>query len=278
MNRRAIVVVGRGRIGAALYRSLRAAGVRASWVSGRAPPKAAPPTRRPTAWLLAVSDRYIAAVAATLSAGPRDVVMHFAGMLGPDALAAARAAGAAVASVHPLVAVSSPREAPSLAGGAFLAEGDRAAVAEARRVVKDLGGTLHVAARVDRARYHGAAALVASGAVALAQGFAALASGALDPQPPGAWIDRAAASLLRSVAANVVHDGNARALASPLMRDDTETVARHLAAMEAVPAARELYRAVIAQVVEALAREGAVRPETISRARALVVHRDGSGP
>lgn len=266
---RAIVVVGRGRIGTALVRSLRAAGVAVRAIAGRDLSARSPRRTRPTAWLLAVSDRHVPALSARV--GTRgDVVIHFAGMLGPDALDGARARGAAVASLHPLVAVSSARSDPSLLHGAFLAEGDRAAVAEARRIVRALRGTLHVATRVDRARYHGAAALVASGAVALAQGFAALASGALDPPPTPDWTDDAAASLLRSVAANVVHDGATRALASPLMRDDTDTVARHLAAMEAAPSAREIYRAVLRQVIEALAREGAVRPETIARARALV--------
>lgn len=264
---RAVVVLGRGRVGTALCSSLRRSGIRARLVPARQP--GARP-RGPTAWLLAVADRNIAATARALPHLRGDVVIHFAGMLGPDA---ARV-GVPAASLHPLVAVSSPRREPAFVGGAFLAEGDRAALTEARRLVGALRGALHVATAVDRARYHGAAALVASGSVALAQGFAALAAGALRPPPPDAWLDAASASLLRSVAANVVHDGAARALASPLMRDDTVSVARHLAAMAAVPSARAIYRAVIAQVVEALAAAGTVRPDTLDAARALV--RDGA--
>lgn len=260
---RAVVVLGRGRVGLALTKSLRARGIRAGLVPARDP---GPRPRGPTAWLLAVADRHLAAVAATLPCRRGDVLVHFAGMLGPEVV---RGEFPAV-SLHPLVAVSSPRAEPAFVGGAFLAEGDRPAIAEARRLVRALGGSLHVAARVDRARYHGAAALVASGATALAQGFEALARGALVPSPEPAWLDAAAASLLRSVAANVVHDGASRALASPLLRDDTEAVARHLAAMAAVPRAQAIYRAVIAQVVEALATAGTVRADTLARARALV--------
>ena len=58
----------------------------------------------------------------------------------------------------------------------------------------------------------------------------------------------AVASLLESVAANVRAVGVDAALASPLMRDDAETVARHLAAMATVPAADAMYRAAVGVV------------------------------
>ena len=99
-----------------------------------------------------------------------------------------------------------------------------------------LGGTLIVAGAVDRARYHGGAALVATGAVWRSRGGHS-ASKLRSRRPRRLGTRAAVASLLRSVASNVEAVGARRALASPRLRDDTDTVARHLAVM---PPRREL--------------------------------------
>ncbi len=271
---RSLVVVGRGRMGAAIRRSLRPAYPGPRQVSGRAVAAGGVrrPVRGPVTWVLAVPDRALGDVVAALAPAlaPRDVVLHLAGMLGPEVLSAARDRGASVGAMHPLAAVASPRPGPTLAGTSFMFEGDPAARAEARRMATAVGGRLLVASSVDRPRYHGAAALVATGGVALAQGAAWMLTQALAPAPRERDVRAAVASLLRSVARNVEAVGVERALASPLVRDDTATVARHLAAMEAEPAVRALYRAAVAVVLGPLERENLVAPETISRARRLV--------
>ncbi len=275
MASKSLVVVGRGRMGAALYASLRPWYSPAQHLSGRAvasePVKR--PKRSPVTWIVAVSDRVIPAVCDALapSVEPGDCAFHLAGMLGPEALASLQAKGARVASLHPLyaVAASEPRIS-TLSAPAFVFEGDRAALAEARKVARRCGGALIAASRVDRARYHGAAALMATGAVALAQGAARLFAGALTPAPTDTQLRAMTSSLLRSVAVNVNAAGLDRALASPLLREDTDTVARHLGAMDAEPAVRDLYRAAVAFVIEALEHNALVSAETIAKARALV--------
>jgi predicted short-subunit dehydrogenase-like oxidoreductase (DUF2520 family) len=270
---RTVAVLGAGRMGVALYAALRARAVPVRRAAARA--FLASPRRRearPCTWVLAVRDGQLDAAARALAPVLRrgDVVLHLAGMLGPEALAPARASGAHVASMHPLCAVAAGnRGAETLARAAFTFEGDRGARPEARRIARSLGGTLIEAASVDRARYHGAAALVATGAVALAQGAAALLAASVTPTPSERAQRAAVRSLLVSVASNVEAVGARAALASPLLRDDTRTVARHLDAMASHPAAQELYRAAIALVVDALEAGALVRPETVAEARRL---------
>ncbi len=264
------MVVGLGRMGRAFLALART----------HARPAAACPSRGgaperlrdgPVVWILAVSDRAITDVCKAVAPAlrPGDAVLHLAGAQGLDVLAPARAAGASVGALHPLAAVATTEPAGSLAGAAFLVEGDPAAVEAARDVAALAGGHLVVADAVDRARYHAGAALVASGAVALAQGAALLFGAALRPSPSEDDLRAATASLLVSVARNVQHVGPDAALASPLLRDDTATVARHLAVMGDDPTVRALYRAVLLRVLVPLERSGRVRPETIEAARRL---------
>jgi predicted short-subunit dehydrogenase-like oxidoreductase (DUF2520 family) len=275
-----VVVVGRGRMGSLLLGAWRDAGVEALGLAGRdagcgVPPPAA--THGPTLWVLAVRDAALEETAARVAGWvrPVDVAIHLAGMRGPEALAPLRGRVAGFASAHPLVAVSSTQPGRSLAGGAVLSEGDPAAVARCRVSFGALGVSVWEAPAVDRAAYHGGAALVATGAVALAQGATSALRAALGGAATEPFLRAAVASLLRSVADNVLADGADRALASPLLRDDTTAVAAHLAALAAVDApAAGLYRAALRRVLVALRAEGRVSDETLTRAAALA---DGAG-
>jgi predicted short-subunit dehydrogenase-like oxidoreductase (DUF2520 family) len=265
-----VVLLGAGRMATALANSLP--GV--TPLSARGTPSR-PPGRARCVWVLCVPDAALPAVCAAWSAVMRagDVALHLAGMLGPEVLAAARGAGAEVGSMHPLAAVAPRTGARHLRGAAFCVEGDPGAVRAARSLCREMRATLLEARAVDRAGYHGGAALMATGAVALAQGAARMFSEAITPTPAEADVREAVASLLESVAANVRAVGVDAALASPLMRDDAETVARHLGAMASVPAADAMYRAAVGVVVETLSRRGGVRAETLARAREILATR-----
>ncbi len=270
---RRVVVIGGGKLGTALMRSSRprvsGAYILKRWSFLDGPKR---PAKGPATWVLALRDRGLAEAARKL--GPvlerGDVVLHLAGMLGPEVLAPAKEHGAHVASMHPLFAVVQGirRRAP-LYGSVFAAEGDAVAIREAKAVARDVGGSLVALKSVDRVRYHGAAALVATGGVAIAQGATALFASSANPPPNDGALRAMVASLLRSVANNVSGVGAERALASPLLRDDTVTVERHLDAMAATPEVRSLYRAAVALVVETLAASSAVKPETIAEARRI---------
>lgn len=271
-----VVIVGRGRLGSALARALRARRAGVSTRAGRtlATARVRRPAGRSVLWVLAVRDGALDATARALAPSLRrgDAVLHLAGMLGPEVLAPAREGGASVGSFHPLRAVVTEAVGSDpMAGSAFLFEGDRGALREARALAKCLGGRVIVASSVDRARYHGGAALVATGAVALAQGAALLLASSVRPRPSERALRAAVVSLLESVAINVGRAGPERALASPLLRDDTRTVGRHLDAMaSASGAVASLYASAVAVVLDALEATAAVKPETIAEARRLV--------
>jgi predicted short-subunit dehydrogenase-like oxidoreductase (DUF2520 family) len=272
VRNRTIVLVGKGRLGKALANSLRGhAHLRTTGgrVLAQHPKRL---TQTSCTWILAVRDGaldgLVRAIAPVLV--PGDVVLHLAGALGPEVLRPAQHSKASIGSFHPNFAVAENHPSAQVRLTGFLFEGDRAALSEARRIAKLTGSRVAVATHVDRARYHGAAALMATGAVALAQGATALFSTAFTPPPNEAWIRAATSSLLASVASNVARVGAFNALASPLMRDDTDTVARHLNAMNTTPEARALYKAALAVVLETLETHKTVRPETIQTARTLL--------
>jgi predicted short-subunit dehydrogenase-like oxidoreductase (DUF2520 family) len=276
-RRRQVVLVGSGRMGSAFARSMRAAKVSFALVRARSAKWTLPARRGASRTvILAVTDAAIAQTADRLVQSDclarGDSIVHLAGMRGPAELDAAAAIGAHVGAMHPLVAVASRTSPPLLRGMAATFEGDRAALAAVRAVAARIGLTVHALERVDRARYHAAAALCATGGVALAQAaavlFARSAAGVSD-EDASAY----AASLLASVAHNVAHEGAQGALASPLLRGDTTAVERHLDAMAVHDPAAQLYRAALAQVIASLDATGAVDRAVLDRAREILAAR-----
>ena len=223
-----IFIFGAGKVGAGLARALRAAG---SHVTLRAHRKGLP-TRRIEADLiiLAVRDRDLAGVAEALVSGGlvghrKVAVVHCAGALGPEALAAARGPRVAVAQMHPMISFASKDRTPDLARGQLHVDGDAAAVRAARALGKRLGMTPRTIAGLDRVAYHAAAGLVANGAAALAAGGVELLG--------KAGVDAATAAamlgpLLRSVADNVERLGLPGALTGPVRRGDAAGIGKHL--------------------------------------------------
>lgn len=261
-------VVGLGRMGRAFVALARTHGHPVTASPGRGGP-AVRATDGALVWILAMSDAAIASACATLPVRAGDVVLHLAGARGLDVVTAAKRAGAAVGALHPLAAIATLDPPGDLAGAAFMVEGDPAAIEAARIIAALSGGHLVVADSVDRARYHAGAAMVASGAVAIAQGASWLLGAAVSPPPTEDDLRAAIASLLVSVARNIRHLGADASLASPLLRNDVETLARHLGAMADDPTVHSLYRAVLARVLVPLESDPRVTPETIAAARAL---------
>jgi predicted short-subunit dehydrogenase-like oxidoreductase (DUF2520 family) len=223
-----IFIFGAGKVGAGLARALRAVG---DQVTLR-PHRKGLPARRIEADLiiLAVRDRDLAGVAEALASGGlvghrKVAIVHCAGALGPEALAAARGPRVAVAQMHPMISFASKDRTPDLARGQLHVDGDAAAVRAARALGKRLGMTPRTIVGLDRVAYHAAAGLVANGAAALAAGGVELLG--------KAGIDAATAAamlgpLLRSVADNVERLGLPEALTGPVRRGDAAGIGKHL--------------------------------------------------
>jgi predicted short-subunit dehydrogenase-like oxidoreductase (DUF2520 family) len=237
-----VFVFGAGKAGASLARALRARGVATKLRAARL---GLPRAIDADVVILAVRDRDLAPLAAELrDAGlvpKRAVVVHVAGALGPEPLAALRGSCAGVAQMHPMISFASLRWAPDLARGNVHVQGDPRAVTRARRLVRILGMTPRTIAALDPIAYHAAAGLVANGAAALAAVGAELlvragVAHAVAPKMLG--------PLLRSVAENVERLGFPEALTGPVRRGDRAGLEKHLATLRAkLPSAVSLYLA-----------------------------------
>jgi predicted short-subunit dehydrogenase-like oxidoreductase (DUF2520 family) len=264
-----LVVVGRGRLGRALVRALRAAGIAARSAPGRS--VRAPRLASCRAVVLAVPDPSIEAVATRLSPNlaAGTVVLHTAGGLGPEVLRGCRSAGASVGVMHPLVSFAAPRGVPSLDGSTFVIAGDPAARAVARALAKALRAHA-VIAPLHGPAYHAAAALAANGAAALA----ALAIDALVAQgmrPRDA--ERGIGALLGTVARNVAALGGSAALTGPIVRGDAAAVEAHRRALGRLDGgAARAYDAVAPSILEVACRAG------LDDAAARAVHRALEAP
>ena len=271
-----VVLVGHGRMAGLLARAWRSHSVAFRRVRGRSLVGGTFVRKGPaaTVLVLAVVDRALPDVVLGLRASRQvckgDVVVHLAGILGPDVLGPLREDGAAVGAVHPLIAVARASNPPDPSGKVATFEGDPAALRAIRAIFGPVGLRVIAARTVDRSAYHAAAALCATGGVALAQAAAAVFARAMTPRPGAAILGALTASLLESVAHNVRVAGPTGALASPLVRGDVGSVERHLAALALHPRARELYAAALAQVIERLAAEGTLPAETLRAARRVV--------
>jgi predicted short-subunit dehydrogenase-like oxidoreductase (DUF2520 family) len=183
-------------------------------------------------------DDVIAGVAAELATSLKQdgrrkssTVLHASGALSSLVLSVLRERGFRTGSMHPLVSVSEPRAgALSLHKAFYCVEGERAAVAMARGIVRDLGGQSFSLDSRDKALYHAAAVMASGHMVALLD----IAAGML--VRCGLSERRARAVLMplvRSTVDNLSQSKPSRALTGTFARADTTTVLRHLDTLDA---------------------------------------------
>jgi predicted short-subunit dehydrogenase-like oxidoreductase (DUF2520 family) len=241
-----ILIIGRGRVGNALRRSLEASGLHGVVASGRRWKPSS--VQAADAVILAVSDDSIEMVARTIASDLKSTatVLHCAGARGTDELRACEARGAAVGIMHPLVSFPSTRGNPSLRGTTFTVNGSRRAIATSRRIAQACGARIIVAQTGD-AGYHAAAALAANGAVALAfVSVSVLERLGFDKRAA----ERAIGGLLQSVGENVLRVGVPGALTGPIARGEAEAVENHRRALRRVSRdALSAYDAVVPIIV-----------------------------
>jgi predicted short-subunit dehydrogenase-like oxidoreductase (DUF2520 family) len=163
--------------------------------------------------------------------------LHSSGALSSRELKPLRTAGAAVASVHPLMTFVAGAH-PSLTGVPFAIEGDDAAKRVARRIVRELGGESFSLPASRKAAYHAWATLTSPLLLAFLVTLeeAARAAG-LTRQDAR----RKSLPIVRQTLENYSRLGPARSFSGPLIRGDAETVAKHLAVLKKHPGAREVY-------------------------------------
>lgn len=217
------VLVGRGRVGHGLHKLARNGSGEWRLTSGHRPSRkliAAADTM-----VLAVPDPVIAEVAARVAPWLRKgaCVLHCAGSRTPDELEACARAGARIGAMHPLASFADPKRPPDLKGTFFVSSGDKAAVTAARRVARAVGAKV-LALPLHGPTYHALAAMIAGGTVGFVYAtIPALEDMGLDRRKA----ERAAGSLVRTVAENIMQIGLPKALTGPVIRGDSATVAAH---------------------------------------------------
>ncbi|HEX2642280.1 MAG TPA: Rossmann-like and DUF2520 domain-containing protein [Thermoanaerobaculia bacterium] len=230
-------LVGPGRVGASLAAWAEAAGARLVSTARRGE-AAALATAGQDLLLVAVPDPALAAVAPELAGHPLGaVVLHTSGSLGAEALAALRAGGSAVGTLHPLKAFPHPLPAPEQARGVFFAlDGDPAAVELAGRLAAAWGGRSALVPPAARPLYHLAATLAAGGVVTLLAVAEELAGRlGLGSAEAGAvvagYLELARGALAAAREAQEAGLPLGAALTGPAARGDRATVARQLEAL-----------------------------------------------
>lgn len=229
-----IGIVGAGRMGHALARSLHAAGVP---VDGPARRGEIP---RGEAILLCVPDAEIENAAGAV-AGAAPLVGHVSGA---TPLSALEPAGAEGFGLHPLQTVSGP--GASFAGcGCAIAGTSAGALATARGLAHALGMSAFEIADSQRAAYHAAASVASNFLVTLEATAERIAGEAgLSPDQARALL----APLVRTTVENWAEHGPERALTGPVARGDEATVSRQ---RDAVPEPLlPLFDALVAQTRE----------------------------
>lgn len=173
------------------------------------------------------------------------VVFHCSGARQSRELADARAAGAAVASIHPIRSFASPETVAADFSGTYCGvEGDPRALAILERAFAAIGARF-VAIDAERKILYHAAAVFASNYLPtlLATAQQAYAAAGIAPDTALDMMER----LVRECVDNVFRLGPAKALSGPIARGDTATVEKQ---QNAVSAWNEEYGRLYAQFAE----------------------------
>ena len=234
-------------IDAVVSRSLPASKRRAAALAGKA--DAALVTLKEFApgskiiWLCHTDDAL--AESARLLSRKRDwqgkIVLHSSGALSSDVLAPLRRAGAFTASLHPMMTFV-PGTKPAMKKVPFAVEGDRQAVAAARRIARALQAEAFELRKQNKVLYHALGSfsspmIVATLVTAERVGRAA----GLSPKQVAMVMER----ILLQTITNYIQRGPAAAFSGPIKRGDVETVRAHLRELQRVPEAGDVYRALV---------------------------------
>jgi len=177
------------------------------------------------------------------------VVVHSSGALTVDALAAARRAGAKVASVHPAMTFPT-REVVGLAGVFFGIEAEEAGTRRGlHSLVRRMGGRPFNLRSEDKAMYHAAGTLASPLLVSVLTAAVATARLAgLDERTARLWVQSLAEPTFR----NVFVRGAAGSFSGPFARGDADTIRLHLQSLHPHPILAALYRSLAEHAVETL--------------------------
>ncbi len=195
---------------------------------------------------------------------PESVVFHTCGALSSEILSPARDVGAYVASLHPLQSLASVNEAvKNLIGSYFCIEGDKAALAVARKIITVLKGK-EIELKVDKKPLYHAGASVASNFLVATVGLGLELFEAAGINRQEAL--RALMPLIKGTVKNIENLGIPSALTGPISRGDTGVVEDHLRVISKErPELLRLYAELGRQTVKIALEKGTIKVDGAER-------------
>lgn len=259
-----VSIVGAGRLGRVLGRSLRRADWKIGAVVARSESSARAAVRTigggfPLAGissrilhahivLVATPDDAISEVAAKLARIGGDewrgkVVLHTSGALDDSVLAPLARRGAITGAIHPLQTFSE-RSSPPLEGIVFAIQGEPRAQRAGRRIARAVGGIAVTLRRDTKAAYHAAGTFASPFVLVIIECAMRIL---MDSDFSRRRAKMALLPLVRQTIANFERFGAKQSWTGPVSRGDFATIARHKAALSKTPVE-------VQQAYDALAR------------------------
>lgn len=230
-------------------------------------------------WMITTPDRHIVDSCQALAAAgllrASDIVFHCSGATPSSELSAARAAGCAVASVHPLKSFADPRDAVRTFAGTHCAiEGDATAVEVLRPSFERIGGLVAELDPRYKSVYHAASVVVSNYLAALMEvGLRCYEKAGL----PRDTATKMMEPIVRETLENVFEIGTTRALTGPIARGDDAVVAKHLKSLAQWDACvTAIYRELGLVALELSRAHGEAEPAALERIHSLLA-KDGKG-
>jgi predicted short-subunit dehydrogenase-like oxidoreductase (DUF2520 family) len=201
---------------------------------------------------------------------PGTVVVHTSGGAEPSLISELPSMGLWGGTFHPLVPFANPERAPELLRRAWIGiDGDEPAKATSRRLAGHVGArTLDIPPGA-KSIYHAAAVIGSNFPVVLAAVATRLLS---DAGIPASSAAHAVHSLMEGAVSNLADADPETVLTGPVVRGESATVRRHLAALRGDPEARALYRRLSFAALDIASRRG-TDPTRLSELQKLLLLR-----
>lgn len=212
------------------------------------------------AWLLACGDDQLLACCTQLcqqhNFSGREIIFHCSGALtAQEALAPAKAAGLASASIHPIKSFADPQQAINSFSGTYCGmEGDPAALTQLQPLFSAIGARLFPIKAEAKTLYHAASVMACNYLVALQElSIQTYAQAGVEREQAMQILQ----PIVQQTAENIFRLGTQSALSGPVARGDSRTVTKQLAALQDWDAEHaELYR-LLGQVAASIAPDDA---------------------
>jgi len=246
-NINTFAIIGTGMVGTTIGFLLRKAGYKITAISDKSPAAlkkakayiGAEPFRDPQeaiqkadCILITTPDDAISSACGEIALCPsikNKFVFHMSGAGDLDILGAAKKAGAAVASIHPLQSFSSIDQAiKNIPGSYFAITSDKKSQAPARNIVLNLGGIPFFISSNQKPLYHAAACIASNYLVALMNTVESIyqAIGLNEKDAKKAYLPLVYGSLR-----NIENSGSIPSLTGPIARGDSGTIKKHISAI-----------------------------------------------